>query len=343
MKMIAKRGIAVASVCALSLGVAACGGSGDSSSKPGTAVSDMKFVNVVKLTGVTWFDRMEVGLKAFSGDNDVTVEQVGPSQATPEEQVRIVQDLIARKPTVLGVVPNSASALEGVLKRAMDAGIVVVSQEAPSLKNTDVDIEAFDNDDYGSMMMDNLAECMGGSGEYASLIGSFTEESQAQWADAAWKQAQAQYAGIKRVQDPLESNNDSEKSYQNTKELLTKYPNLKGILGSSAQDIPGAARAVEERGLEDKICVMGTSIPSVSGQYLKSGAVDKMFGWDPAVAGQAAMKLGLHLAQGKKITPGLDLGLEGYESIQPIEGTPHGYRGDAAISIDESNVADYQF
>ncbi len=341
MKTAAKRGMAVASVCALSIGMAGCGGS--DSSEPGANGENMLFVNVVKLTGVTWFDRMEVGLETFSKENDITVEQVGPSQATPEEQVRMVQDLIARKPTVLGVVPNSASALEGVLKRAMDEGIVVVSQEAPSLENTDVDIEAFDNDDYGAMMMDNLAECMGGSGEYASLIGSFTEESQAQWADAAWKQAQSKFPGIERVQDPLESNNDSEKAYQNTKELLTKYPNLKGILGSSAQDIPGAARAVEERDLEDQICVMGTSIPSVSGQYLKSGAVDKMFGWDPAVAGQAAMKLGLLLAEGKEITPGLDLGLEGYESIQPIEGSPHGYRGDAAISIDESNVADYQF
>jgi hypothetical protein len=43
--------------------------------------------------------------------------------------------------------------------------------------------------------------------------------------------------------------------------------------------VPGAALAVEERGLQDKIQVVGTSLVSVSGPYLKSGAAKLISFW----------------------------------------------------------------
>ena len=49
---------------------------------------------------------------------------------------------------------------------------------------------------------------------------------------------------------------------------------------------------------------MGTSLPSVAGEFLDDGAVDKMFLWDPLVAGQAQTKLALMLIKGQKIAPG---------------------------------------
>ena len=48
---------------------------------------------------------------------------------------------------------------------------------------------------------------------------------------------------------------------------------------------------------------MGTSLPSVAGEFLNDGAVDKMFLWDPLVAGQAQAKLALILIDGEKIAP----------------------------------------
>ena len=88
---------------------------------------------------------------------------------------------------------------------------------------------------------------------------------------------------------------------------------------------------------------MGTSLPSVAGDFLTDGAVDQMFLWDPLVAGQAQAKLALMLIRGEKISAGLDLGLPGYRSLKRIADTPHGFAGSGWIAIDKSNVKQYPF
>ena len=88
---------------------------------------------------------------------------------------------------------------------------------------------------------------------------------------------------------------------------------------------------------------MGTSLPSVAGEFLNDGAVDKMFLWDPRVAGQAQAKLALMLIKGEKIAPGLDLGLPGYRKLKRISGTPHAFAGSGWITIDKANAKQCPF
>ena len=65
--------------------------------------------------------------------------------------------LIASGVDALCVIPNDIDALESVLKKAQDAGIVVVTHEASTQKNTEYDLEAFDNAQFGATIMDSLA------------------------------------------------------------------------------------------------------------------------------------------------------------------------------------------
>ena len=60
---------------------------------------------------------------------------------TPALQVRAIEDLIAQKVDVIGVVPNDAEVLEPVLARARAAGIKVITHESPKQINTDYDFE----------------------------------------------------------------------------------------------------------------------------------------------------------------------------------------------------------
>jgi simple sugar transport system substrate-binding protein len=88
---------------------------------------------------------------------------------------------------------------------------------------------------------------------------------------------------------------------------------------------------------------MGTSLPSVAGEFLDDGAVDKIFLWDPLVAGQAQGKLALMLVKGEKVGPGVDLGLPGYRDLKRITDTPHGLAGSGWITVDRSNAGQYPF
>jgi len=303
----------------------------------------IRIVTVVKRTGIGWFERMEQGIKQFAAQNGVDATMTGADDADPQKQADIILKLIAEKPNAITVVPNSPEALEGVLKQARAAGIRVVTHEASNQVNTDVDIEAFDNLAYGSHLMDQLALCMGGSGKYVAFVGHTTARSHMRWATAAYARARQQYPKIERISAPVETGESLETAYQVAKELLAKHPDLKGFEGSSVVDVAGIGRAVREAGVQDKTCVMGTSLPSVAGEFLDDGAVDKIFLWDPAVAGQAQAKLALMLIRGKKIGPGLDLGLPGYRNLKAIPGTPHGLAGSGWIAIDKSNSRQYPF
>jgi simple sugar transport system substrate-binding protein len=267
----------------------------------------------------------------------------GAADADPQKQADIIRKLIAEKPDAITVVPNSPEALDGILKQARAAGIKVVTHEASNQVNTDVDIEAFDNLAYGSHLMDELASCMGGSGKYVAFVGHTTARSHMRWATAAYERARQKYPKVVRISAPVETAERLETAYQNAKELLARHPDLEGFEGSSVVDVAGIGRAVREAGAQRRTCVMGTSLPSVAGEFLDDGAVDKMFLWDPLVAGQAQTKLALMLIKGQKIAPGLDLGLPGYRSLKRIPGTPHGLAGSSWITVDKSNVKQYPF
>ena len=178
------------------------------------------------------------------------------------------------------MVPLSPEALEPVLKKAREAGIVVISHEATNQQNIDADIEAFVNEEYGAHMMDNLAKFMGGEGEWANFVGSLTSKSHNQWQDGAEARAKQKYPKMKLVSRRNEEYDDQNKAYQKSKELITAFPDLKGILGAASTTAPGAGLAVEEAGLQGKINVVGTSLVSSCGQYLKSGATKMILFWD---------------------------------------------------------------
>jgi len=312
-------------------------------SPPTTNTEKIRSVTVVKRTGIGWFERMEEGIKQFAAQNGVDAIMTGADDADPQKQADIIRKLIAEKPHAITVVPNSPEALEEVLQQARAAGIKVVTHEAGNQANTDVDIEAFDNVAYGSHLMDQLASCMGGSGKYVAFVGHTTARSHMRWATAAYERAKEKYPQIERISAPVESAENQETAYQKAKELLAKHPDLEGFEGSSVVDVAGIGKAVREAGLQGKTCVMGTSIPSVAGEFLDDGAVDQIFLWDPRVAGQAQLKLAVMLIQGKTIAPGLDLGLPGYRNLKRISDSPHGFAGSGWIAIDKTNSSQYRF
>nr|WP_306268927.1 autoinducer 2 ABC transporter substrate-binding protein [Pararhizobium sp. IMCC3301] len=295
---------------------------------------------VVKIAGIQWFNRMEEGVKEYAAATSDNAFQVGPAQADPQQQAALIEDMIAQGVDALAVVPMSPEALEPVLKRAMDAGITVITHEAASQQNINYDIEAFVNEDFGANLMEQLATCMDGTGEYAVFVGSLTSQTHNQWVDGAIAYQKEKYPGMTLVGDKNETFDDSQKAYEKAQEVLRAFPNIKGMQGSASTDVAGIGLAVEERGMEDATCVFGTSLPSIAGQYLDTGAVDGIGFWDPSIAGYAMNKLAAMVIDGVAVTDGMDLGLPGYEKIT-LDGKV--IYGQAWVNVNKENMADYPF
>jgi simple sugar transport system substrate-binding protein len=142
------------------------------------------------------------------------------------------------------------------------------------------------------------------------------------------------------VGDKNESFDDSEIAYQKAKEILAAYPNIKGFQGSASTDVAGIGRAVEEAGLQDEVAVVGTSLPSIAGDLLDSGAIDAIGFWDPAVAGAACNQMALMKIRGEEIGVDTDLGIDGYNKLI---GESNVLYGDAAVYVDSTNAKNYPF
>ena len=288
---------------------------------------------VVKLTGVAWFDRMEVGVNRFAADHpEHDVFQTGAATADPAEQVRVIEDLIAQGVDAITVVPNSTESLEAVLGKAMEQGIVVVAHEASTIQNADCDVEAFVNAEYGDHFM--------GEGQYTTFVGALTATSHNEWVDASVARQEAEYPNMELISNKNETTENEENAYTKTKELLTAYPELVGFQGSAMTDVPGVGRAIQEAGKQDSTVVIGTSLVSVAGKYLEDGSIDMISFWDPAEAGYAMNELALHLLEGGKIEDGMSLTAPGYQNLK-LDGKV--LYGSAWIDVTVDNMGDYDF
>ena len=104
-------------------GLAAAGTLWSALAAPVLAAGEPQVGVVVKIGGIPWFNAMEEGIKKAAPDYNMDAWMVGPTQADAAQQVRAIEDLIARKVAVIGIVPNDSAALAPVLGRARDAGM----------------------------------------------------------------------------------------------------------------------------------------------------------------------------------------------------------------------------
>ncbi|MCB5410740.1 substrate-binding domain-containing protein [Pseudogemmobacter faecipullorum] len=310
------------------------------------AQDKQSITTVVKITGEGWFVRMDEGVKAFDAAREnIDAVQVGPAQADAAQQARIIEDLVAKGVSAIAVVPMDPSALEGVLRRAQSRGIKVIAHEGDSIVNADVDIEAFDNAAFGRKINEGLAGCMGGEGKWTSFVGSLGSLTHVIWADAGAESAAANHPGMELVAAKNESFNDANKAYEKAKEILRAYPDIKGFQGSSAIDVIGIGRAVEEAGLIGKVCVYGLGLPKDTGPYLESGAVNQIYFWDPKDAGFVMNVVAEKVLNGEEIADGADLGVPGYTAVKVSKGPGNGIiiQGQAWVEVGKDGYKDYPF
>ena len=300
-----------------------------------------EIVVVPKDASNPWFVRMNTGVEEYAAAHpEDTIYQKGTPEIDPTQQYQLVMDLVAQGVDAICVVPVDLESIEPALQAARDAGIVVIAHEGAALENVDYDIEAFNNEMYGAFIMDNLAKAMGEEGLYTTMVADLTNGSHNEWADGGVAHAKEAYPNMTLLEEEprVESHDNGDTAYNVAKELFKKYPDLKGIMGTSSFDAPGVARAIEELGLTGKVFTAGTGMPADNAELLKSGAVQYLTLWDPALAGQAMIALAEKLLAGEEITTPLDLGVEGYTALEFKEGSETVLEGQGWIVITAENV-----
>ncbi len=302
--------------------------------------SEYTIVMVAKHEGISWFDDMRIGVDEFAAATGVNAYQIAPEGGDPAKQVQMVEDLIAQNVDAICVVPNDAQSMAPVLQKARDQGIVVIGHEAPDiLDSLDYDMEAFPNEEHGIRFGEQLAEAMGGEGQYASMVGMLTMVPHMVWWEGCVNYLKENYPDMECITaEPLEDLNDNQVAYDKAVEILKANPDLKGFTDSAASG-SGIAQALKERNRDD-IALVSTAVPLQAGEYIREGYMDAGMAWRPADAGYVTCEIALRMLKGEPIEAGMSFDKDGYANMR-LEGNM--LLADAPLVFTKDNIDDYNF
>lgn len=285
------------------------GGAALAAGMPRFAHADAEKVmtTVVKIQGVPWFNFMQQGLIEGGKKFGINSTMVGPVTVDPAQQVRLVEDQIAKKVDVLGLVPLDVKVLAPVLDRAQKAGIIVITQEGPNQDGRTWDVELLDSVVFGQMQMKALAADMGEKGEYVIYVGTLTTPLHNKWADAAIAYQKEHYPNMKLATARFPGADEIDTSEQVTRNVIQAYPQVRGILGFGSNGPIGAGNVVRQRHLQKKISIVGTVIPSQAKSLIEAGVIRQGFLWSPKDAGFAMVAVASLQLKGATFQTGMDI------------------------------------
>lgn len=232
----------------------------------------------------------------------------GPTTGDAASQANIVQDMITKGVDCIAISPLDASAIGPVLKQAEEAGILVITWDSDvedtSLRK--VYVNCCSEQMLGEHLMQRFASYMGEKGEYAIITSVLTAQNCSAWAKYAEEYQIANYPEMKKVAyEPCDD--DQSKAYSITQNLMTAYPDLKGVLGVTTPAPPAAAQAVGEAGKNGEITVTGVVEASAAKAYLEDGSLQEANIWHPGKLGYLTIYAAKTILDGGSIEDGEDV------------------------------------
>lgn len=241
---------------------------------------EYKVAFVPKLVGIPYFAAMKQGLDKAGKKFGLKIIYQGPTTASVAEQENIVQSLINQHPDAIGVSANSPSALNPLVKKARAQGIAFYSSDSQvTSPQNQLRVQQVRDKALGYKVVDVLAQEIGKKGKIAIISGGPTATNLNTWIKFMKQRlkkyphmhlATLQYAG-----------EDINKATQVANQVISSYPDLKGIIGVNTTAVPGAAQAVLTSGKKGQIAVTGITDPNTIRQYVQNGVVDKVVLWNP--------------------------------------------------------------
>lgn len=272
---------------------------------------NVKIALVVKSLGNGFFDAAAKGAEEAAKElGGVDIIYTGPTKATAEAQIEVLNALIAQKVDAIAISANDADALVPALKKAMARGITVISWDSGvAPEGRQMHLNPSDTNLIGETIIKLAADHLPAGGDVAILSASSTATNQNAWIEAAKAALPTKFPNINLVAT-VYGDDDSAKSTDEAKGLLKSYPDLKAIIAPTTVGVVAAAQVVTDEGLIGKVNVTGLALPSEFKQFIDNGASQAVALWNPIDLGYSAVYLAHDLAVNKKeAKPGAKLSI----------------------------------
>jgi rhamnose transport system substrate-binding protein len=258
----------------------------------------LKIYYIPKDTVNPYFYAIDVGFKEAIqelGEDKFEYIYTGPATAGPTDQVEYIEAAVQNKATAIFVSANHDSALNRTLDDARAAGVKVfiMNQDIPgSEDHRDAAIMPASFANVGPLLIELMGKQLEYEGDFAILSATTDAPDQNTWIEGI-KQALAadsKYSKMNLI-DVVYGDDQPEKSTTEMEALLTKYPNLKGVIAPTAAGIPACAKVLQTRRLTGKVKLTGLGLPSTMKEFVDDGTCESFALWNPPYEGYLAIYL----------------------------------------------------
>ncbi|MDN7590099.1 sugar ABC transporter substrate-binding protein [Burkholderia seminalis] len=243
------------------------------------SASKPKVALVMKSLANEFFLTMETGAKDYQKHNanqfDLVTNGIKDETDTAN-QIRIVEQMIVSKVDAIVLAPADSKALVPVVKKAVDAGIIVVNidnrldPDVLKSKNLNVPFVGPDNRKGARKIGDYLAKRLK-AGDQVGIVEGVSTTTNAQQRTAGFQDAMK--AGGMKVVSVQSGEWEIDKGNAVAAAMLNEYPNLKALLCGNDNMAIGAVSAVRAAGKQGKVLVVGYDNINAIKPMLKDGRV----------------------------------------------------------------------
>lgn len=268
----------------------------------GSAAGDLsgkKIAIVVKAAGNPYNERESKGFKEVIEELGATCIVKEPEDPSAEAQITMINELVSQQVDAIAIAGNDEDALQPALEQAAAAGIKVLSVDSsvnPASRLVHVNQAGIA--EIGTTLVNAVADLAGAEGgEFAILSATSQAANQNAWIKAMEAELEKDNRNLKLVKIAY-GDDLFQKSVDETKALLTNYPNLKVICAPTTVGIMAAAKVLQEQ--KSSVILTGLGLPSEMADYVGADNVcPYMFLWNPIDIGRLAAYTAVALVNGE--------------------------------------------
>ena len=187
------------------------------------------------------------GMEDAAEKYNVDVVILSPDAETEENvQKNMIRDLLKTDIQALAVSPINSYDSETYVKEAREKGISVYACDTP-MEDSDVPYIGIDNEKLGYELGEKLAEALNHEGNIGVIAGDFQQAGH-RMRVAGFEKYMEKETGI-NIEMVRNGYSNMCVSQKDVDEIFTKYPDIDGIMTTSAVTALGLSEAVEGRGI----------------------------------------------------------------------------------------------
>lgn len=231
-------------------------------------------------------------------DTEVTI--IGPPKEIDiDVQIAQLEQAILEKPDAIVMAATDYNKLVPVAQAIVKAGIKLITVDSSINSNDALSFIATDNLAAGRKAGDEMAKLLDGDSRIAII--SYIQGTSTQMEREKGTRERLLEDSRFSIVGTYYSEGVVEKSYDITKELLTKDPDLAGIVGLNEPSTVGAGKAIKELGLVGKVKLVGFDSSVDEVKLLEEGVLQATIVQKPFNMGYLSVKSAVEAVNGQKI------------------------------------------